>query len=39
MNYLQIGGKDNKTAKGVKESAMRKYIGHVAYKDVLLNEE
>ena len=39
MNYLQIGGKENKTAKGIKESAMRKYIGYVAYKYVLLNEE
>ena len=39
MYSLRVGGKEKKTAKGIKKSVIRKDIGHAAYRDVLLNEE
>ena len=36
---LRVGGKEKKTAKGIKKTVIKKNISHAAYRDVLLNEE
>lgn len=38
MYSLSVGGKDKKTAKGIKKSVVRKGLNHATYRDVLLNE-
>ena len=38
MYFLLVDGKEKKTAKGIKKSAIRRDLCHAAYRDVLLNE-